>query len=117
MKTIYEHIINELKLSNVSTGNKLNRRKLKDLKKGDTFYIVDFDRKKIEHRPLENDIERNGPYFRFKIKCKDGYQCFSINDPDFYIYYYYEKDSVKAMVSDLDALYEKKPQSKTFKLK
>lgn len=42
MKTLLESIVNELKLSNASTGNKLDRNKtFGDLKPGDTVYYYD----------------------------------------------------------------------------
>lgn len=41
MKTLTESIINELRLSKVSTGNRLVRKQIRDLKPGDEVYIVD----------------------------------------------------------------------------
>lgn len=115
MKTLTESIINELKLSDASTGNKLNRRKLKDIGVGNTIYIVDFDCKHIMQGIIEG-IKQNGSFFRFEIKCKDEFNCITINDLNHYIFYFGDIRT-KALVSDIKVLYEIVPKTKTFKMK
>lgn len=103
-----------MKISQARTGNKLNRIKLKDLSTGDTIYIVDFDSKQIQQGILE-DIKQNGPYFRFEIKCKEEFNCITINDLNHYIFYFGSLKT-KALVSDIKVLYEIAPKTKNFKL-
>lgn len=104
-----------MKISQAHTGNKLNRIKLKDLKTDDTIYIVNFYREQIQQGTLE-DIKQSGTSFRFQIKCKDGFNSIEVNDPDCCVYYFGGYSSTKALVSDIDLLYEKVTKTKTFKL-
>lgn len=58
MKTLLEQVINELRLSKVSTGRKLDTKNFEDLEKGDLIYIylVDNDRLNLE----EVDVIKKG---------------------------------------------------------
>lgn len=80
MKTLLEHILNELKIADASTGNRLEEKTFAELKKGDYFYcaILGRGRNYIEKCKITS-IRKSGDEVKFGLEYKDRKYTVSIN--------------------------------------